>query len=95
MDKILDEDLEPYIDERINHNVSKFKKSKKWKELYKKFSEKYDILFENPENADTKKLEELYASFNNLSMQEQYLVYKIGFVDGIKLREEIRDNKNS
>ena len=85
MNNKFNEDFNCYIEERINNNISSFKKSNKWKELYNKFSQKYEYIIGNLNNITQKELEELYAIFNDLSAQEQYLVYKIGFLDGINI----------
>lgn len=85
MQNKFNEDFNCYIEERVNSNISIFKKSKKWKEIYNKFSNKYEYIISNLDNITQKELEELYAIFNDLSAQEQYLVYKIGFLDGINI----------
>lgn len=85
----LDDDLEPFMDERISHNIGTFHKSKKWKNLYNQFSHTYENLSNNIGQITKKDLEKLHSTFNNLSVQEQYLIYKIGFVDGICLREQL------
>lgn len=93
MNKMLSEDLEPYIDERICHNMDNFKQAPKWKKAYNEFNKIYDDLFNSFDKIAKNKLENLLAQFNDLSSQEQYEVYKIGFVDGIRLRDDIQENR--
>ena len=86
----IDKDIEPYIDERINSNMNLLKKSKKWQTLHHAFYSSFESAIGKLKGTNKKDLEKLYALFNDLSAEEQYLIYKMAFVDGICLSKEVR-----
>ena len=86
------EELEPFIDERIQTNYKKLKNCKSFKKNYSDFSQNYDYLFNKLHDYDKKTLENIYGLLNTIHAKENYLTYLIGFVDGIKLNDYLTKN---
>lgn len=86
------EELEPFIDERIQTNYKKLENCKSFKKKYIDFSRNYDYLFNKLHGNDKKTLEKIYGLLNTMHAKENYLTYLVGFVDGIKLNDYLGKN---
>ena len=91
---ILLEDLEPYIEERIQSNYSKIKNNKEYCLKNKKIYKYYNYLYNKLNIYDKKVLEEICGLINETNSKANYFTYEIGFVDGIKLNDYIKKTKN-
>lgn len=88
------EDLEPYIEERIQSNYSKLKNNKEYCSKNEELSKYYDYLYNKLDNKDKEVLEEICGLLDEINSKTNYLTYEIGFVDGIKLNHYIEKNRN-
>lgn len=82
----MEEDFKEFVDNRINNSLAEFKKQSSWKKATNKFNSKYEDLYNTLSESEKSNLEDIKALFYNLSTEEQYIIYKIGFTDGMTLK---------
>lgn len=78
-------DFETFTSERINHNYSKLRKTRKWQEESKVFNELYNSLYKDLTLNQQDKLDKLLEAKNSLMYFESCFAYKLAFTDVIKL----------
>ncbi|MFR2535317.1 MAG: hypothetical protein ACLS95_08900 [Clostridia bacterium] len=87
MKKTVFDDLEPYIDERINSNILYFKKNKKLNNLENRYNDCLETLRKKLPLNEKKIIESLYSLHNDISVSGNYISYRIGLIDGITIKD--------
>jgi len=87
-------ELDEYIEERIQGQFFKLKNNKEYLELHTRYVDNYEILFNKLNKTDRALFENICNDIFNINSKENYLSYKVGFVDGIKLNDFIEKNRN-
>lgn len=86
----MEEELEEFIDNRINNNYSLLTKSKKWQETNKEYDIAYEKLYQELTEKQQEGLEHILSIKNILLGYESNLAYQLGKNDTIKmLKSEI------
>lgn len=85
----MEKDFREFVDSRVNNNLQEFKKENTWNIAHKAFYDKYNQLYNILPEKQKEILEEIQALFYNLTSEEQYIVYKIGFCDGTFLKSDL------
>lgn len=86
----MEKDLQEFVDSRINNSFTELKKDTSWKSANKKFEDKYNKLYTVLPEKEKSILEDVRALFFNLTSEEQYLIYKIGFYDGVTFKSDLK-----
>lgn len=81
----MERDFEDFISERINHNYSKLRETKKWQEESKNYNKVYENLYNELEPKQKEKLDKLIETKNALMYFENCFVYKLAFKDIIEI----------
>jgi len=87
-------ELDEYIEERIQGQFLKLQQDKEYWEINTRYSNNYEILFNKLNKNDRALFENICSDIFNINSKENYLSYKVGFVDGIKLNDFIEKNRN-
>lgn len=81
----MENDFEIFTSERINHNYSKLRRTRKWQEESNSFNNLYNSLYVDLTLNQQKKLDKLLETKNSLMYFESCFAYKLAFTDVIKL----------
>lgn len=81
----MEEEIENFIDDRINKNYSYLSKSKKWQEANKEYHTAYDSLYQELTLEQQKKLENILSIKNILLGYESNFTYQLGKNDTLEL----------
>jgi len=79
------EEVESFIEERINKNYSHLRKSEKWKETSDKYGTAYDMLYKQLTIEQQKELEYIVSLKNLLVGYESNFSYQLGKNDTLEL----------
>lgn len=89
----MEELMNDVIEERIKDNLRDLHSSKKWRSHYQEYRNLYSIVFETTDGKLKKQLEDMLSLKDYLDSENIYLVYKIGFVDGINLDNQLEKSR--
>lgn len=81
----MERDFEEFISERINHNYSKLRKTRKWQEESNNYNKIYESLYNELGAKQKEKLDKIIETKNSLMYFESCFSYKLAFNDVIKL----------
>ena len=81
----MERDFEEFISERINHNYSKLRKTRKWQEESNNYNKIYESLYNELRAKQKEKLDKIIETKNSLMYFESCFSYKLAFNDVIKL----------
>jgi hypothetical protein len=85
--------LNDVIEERITKNINKLHKKKEWKNKDTEYRNIYDFLFNTLNTNTCEQLERMMYLKLELLSDEIYIAYKTGFIDGIKLNEQLGNSR--
>lgn len=84
------EELEPFIEERIQTYYCKLKKSPNYQLKKSDFSKKFNDFSSKLSSSDREIFQTLYNVLLDMNSKENFLAYELGFVDAIKLQEHLK-----
>lgn len=76
------------IDKKIKNSNKLYNTSKQYKDILEETKNKYKIFTKDFNEKDKEKLEELNTLIHKLSSFDVHLAYKIGLIEGIKLKNK-------
>lgn len=77
----MENDFEDFVNERISHNYSELKETRRWKKESKEFNSTYFSLYKELNTEQQKMLEKIIESKNSLMYFESQFAYKLAIKD--------------
>ena len=77
----MEEDFEDFMNERIEHNLHKLIKTKKWQKDKKEFQINYNELYKQLSTKQKKLFDNIIETQNSLWYFESRFTYKLAFTD--------------
>ena len=86
MEKLF-EDLEMYIQERLDNNYGTFRKDMKLQNLEKENRELYHSILGQINQGQKEQVQQLNDTYTDIRAIEQRIAYHIGLVDGVMIKD--------